>query len=263
MPTIVGMRRRGYTPESIQLFCERIGVSRSDGWIDYALLEQALRDDLDPRAARTVVVLDPVKLVISNWPAGHSEPCTAPVNPHQADAGRREFPLTGEVWVERDDYQQTPTKGFFRLTPGGLVRLKYGYVVRCSGARFDADGTLTEIHAEYLPETRSGTPGADSIKVKGNITWISTAAAVPAEVRLYDRLFLDPQPDAAGKDFLSALNPHSRSIRQGFVEPGTDATAGRRYQFERHGYFIADAIASTADQPVFNRIATLRDTWGK
>ncbi|CAN5409700.1 hypothetical protein BH09PSE6_BH09PSE6_09160 [soil metagenome] len=263
MPTIVGLRRRGYTPESIQLFCERIGVSRSDGWIDYALLEAALRDDLDPRAPRSVAVLDPVKLVITNWPEGLVETCSAPVNPHDAAGPRREFPISLEVWIERDDYLDTPTKGFFRLTPGGLVRLKYGYVIKCTGAVRDAQGALTEVHAEYLPDTRSGTPGADSVKVKGNITWVATGSAVHAEVRLYDRLFDAPHPDAAGKDFLAALNPDSRRIVQAVVEPGIDASAGLRYQFERHGYFIADAVDSTRDKPVFNRIATLRDTWGK
>ncbi len=263
MPTIVGLRRRGYTPESIALFCDRIGVSRSDGWIDYALLEAALRDDLDPRAPRAACILDPVKLVITNWPDELVETCTAPVNPHAPEGARRSFPIGKTLWIERDDYQQTPAKGFFRLTPGGLVRLKYGYVVRCSGATVDDDGRVTEVQAEYLPQTRSGTPGADSVKVKGNITWVHTASAVPAEIRLYDRLFSDPHPDAGDKDFLEALNPKSRHVAHGHLEPGVDPAPGLRYQFERHGYFIADAVDSRLDRPVFNRIATLRDTWGR
>ncbi|NYE24084.1 glutamine--tRNA ligase/YqeY domain fusion protein [Pigmentiphaga litoralis] len=263
LPTIVGLRRRGFTPESIQLLCERTGASKSDSWIDYSLLDQALREDLDPKTDRAVAVLRPVKLVITNYPEGQTEVCSAPRNPHDPDAGRREFPFSRELWIEADDFVETPPKGFFRLFPGNMVRLKYGYVVKCTGCTKDADGNVIEVQAEYLPDTRSGTPGADSVKVKGTITWLSITAAVAAEIRLYDRLFTDPHPDAGGKDFIACLNPNSVEVIRGFVEPGTDATAGKAYQFERYGYFVADRETSTPDAPIFNRTATLKDSWVK
>ena len=263
MPTIVGLRRRGYTPEAIQLFAERIGVSKADGWIDYSVLEQALRDDLDPKAARAVAVLDPIKLVLTNWDADRVEDCNAPVHPHHPEMGRRNFPIGRELWIEREDFVEEPPKGFFRLFPGNTVRLKYGYVVKCTGCTKDADGKIIEVQAEVLPDTKSGTPGADSIKVKGNITWVSAAHAREAEVRLYDRLFSDPQPDAGGKDYLQALNPASKKVVTAYLEPGTGAAPGTRYQFERFGYFIADAVDSSDAKPVFNRIATMKDSWGK
>jgi len=267
MPTLVGLRRRGYTPASIRLLCERGGVSKSNSWTDYADLEQALRDDLDPKAARAFAVLDPVRLVVTNYPADRSDDCTAPVHPHLPERGQRRFPFTRELWIERDDFQESPQKGFFRLfpptadRPGGLVRLKYGYVVRCTGFTKDADGRIVEVHCEYLPETFSGTAGADAVKVKGNIAWISAAHAQAAEVRLYDRLFTEAQPDAGGRDFLQALNPHCKRIVAAFVEPGVRADPGSSFQFERVGYFVADRVDSTIDRPVFNRSATLRDTW--
>ncbi|RYH93647.1 MAG: glutamine--tRNA ligase, partial [Acetobacteraceae bacterium] len=263
LPTIVGLRRRGFTPESIQLLCERTGASKSDSWIDYSLLDQALREDLDPKTDRAVAVLRPVKLVITNYPEGQTEMCSAPRNPHDPEAGRREFPFSRELWIEADDFVETPPKGFFRLFPGNMVRLKYGFVVKCTGCTKDADGKVIEVQAEYLPETRSGTPGADSVKVKGTITWLSTTAAEPAEIRLYDRLFSDPHPDAGGKDFIACLNPNSVEIIQGFVEPGTDASPGKAYQFERYGYFVADRETSTPAAPIFNRTATLKDSWVK
>ena len=263
MPTLAGLRRRGYTPASIRLFCERTGVSKSDSRIDYGLLEQALRDDLDPIAPRSVAVLDPVKLVITNYPAGQSETCTAARNPHDPSAGAREFPFTRELWIERDDFREDPPKKYFRLFPGNMVRLKYAYVVRCTGCTKDADGKVIEVQAEYLPETRSGTPGADSVKVKGNITWVSAEHAIPAEVRMYDRLFADPHPDGGDKDFLACLNPNSMQTVHAWLEPGTEATPGNTWQFERLGYFTADRVLSRADAPVINRIATLRDSWGQ
>src|SRR5690606_5261119 len=189
MPTLVGLRRRGYTPASIRLLCERTGVSKSNSRLDYGLLEQALRDDLDPVAPRSVAILDPLKLVITNYPEGQSEPCTAPRNPHDPQAGNREFPFSRELWTERDDFREEAPKKYLRLFPGNMVRLKYAYVVRCTGFVKDEAGNVTEVHAEYLPDTRSGTPGADSVKVKGNITWVSVQHAVPATIRLYDRLF--------------------------------------------------------------------------
>lgn len=261
LPTLAGLRRRGYTPEAIRLFCERLGVSKADSRIDYSLLEQALRDDLDPKAIRTVAVIDPLKLVITNYPQDQTELCYAPRNPHDPEAGMREFPLSREVWIERDDFREDPPKKYFRLFPGNTVRLKYGYIVRCTGCVKDDQGNVVEVHAEYLPETKSGTPGADSVKVKGNVTWISVAHAIPAEIRMYDRLFLDPHPDSGDKDFLTALNPDSCHIVQGWLEPGNEAIPGTTWQFERLGYFVADREESTVEKPVINRAVTLRDSW--
>ncbi|NMV40431.1 glutamine--tRNA ligase/YqeY domain fusion protein [Ralstonia insidiosa] len=264
MPTLVGIRRRGYTPESIQLFCERVGVSKADSWIDMSILEGAVRDDLDARAPRSVGVLDPVKLILDNVPADFNEPCSAPVHPKQPELGRREFPLTRELWIEREDFTETPPKGYFRLFPGNKVRLRYGYVIECTGCDKDDDGNITAVHANIIPDTKSGTPGADSVKVKGNIHWVSAAHALEAEVRLYDRLFSDPQPDSGDKNFLDALNPDSKKIVTAYLEP-TLATAKPedRFQFERHGYFVADRIDSQPGKPVFNRVVGLKDSWGK
>jgi len=261
MPTLVGLRRRGYSPEALRLFCDRLGASKSDSWIDYSTLEQALREDLDPKVPRTVAVLRPLKLVITNYPEGQQEVCSAPRHPHHPEQGKREFPFARELWIEQDDFMEVPSKGFFRLTPGGLVRLKYGYVVKCTGFTKNEAGEITEVQAEYLPDTKSGTPGADSVKVKGNITWIAADAALAAEFRLYDRLFSDPQPDAGGKDFLTALNPNSVEIVQGYLEPGTVTEAGAQWQVERLGYFVADIVDSTVDHPVINRVTTLKDSW--
>jgi glutaminyl-tRNA synthetase len=263
MPTLVGLRRRGYSPEALRLFCDRLGASKSDSWIDYSTLEQALREDLDPKVPRTVAVLRPLKLVITNYPEGRQEPCSAPRHPHHPEQGKREFPFARELWIEQDDFMEVPTKGFFRLTPGGMVRLKYGYVVKCTGFTKNEAGEVVDVQAEYLPETKSGTPGADSVKVKGNITWIAADAAVAAEFRLYDRLFSDPHPDAGGKDFLAALNPNSVEIVHGYLEPGTVADAGAQWQIERLGYFVADMVDSTAAKPVLNRVTTLKDSWAK
>ncbi|TWG80988.1 glutaminyl-tRNA synthetase [Cupriavidus gilardii J11] len=264
MPTIVGIRRRGYTPESIQLFCDRVGVAKSDSWIDMSTLEGAVRDDLDARAARGVAVLDPLKLILDNYPEGQSEECSAPVHPKQPELGRRVFPLTRELWIEREDFNETPPKGYFRLFPGNKVRLRYGYVIECTGVDKDADGNIVAVHANYLPDTKSGTPGADSVKVKGNIHWVSAAHALEAEVRLYDRLFNDPQPDAGGKNFLDALNPDSKRVVTAYLEPGLrEAKPEDRFQFERHGYFVADRVDSQPGRPVFNRIVGLKDSWGK
>ena len=271
MPTIVGLRRRGYTPESLQLFAERIGVSKADSWIDYSILEGALRDDLDPKAARAMAVLDPVKLVVTNWDelmgAGHLEPCSAPVHPHDADRGRREFMFGKELWVERTDYEETPPKGFFRLFPGNKVRMKYGYVVECTGATKDASGKVTEIQAKLVPDTKSGTPGADAVKVKGNITWVGVADGVKAEVRLYDRLFTVPQPGAGDKDFVEELNPDSLKVVTAYVEPSlANARGDEKFQFERHGYFVADRKDHASERegkPVFNRVTGLKDGWAK
>lgn len=261
LPTLAGLRRRGYTPSAIRLFCERLGVSKADSRIDYSILEQALRDDLDPVADRSVAVLDPVKLVITNYPEGQTELCHAPLNPHDPEGAQREFPFSRELWIERDDFREEPPKKYFRLFPGNTVRLKYGYIVTCTGCVKDEQGNIIEVHAEYLPDTKSGTPGASSVKVKGNITWVSVAHAVPAEIRLYDRLFSDPHPDSGDKNFLDALNPDSCQIVQGWLEPGTVATPEKIWQFERLGFFVADMIESSPEKPVLNRSVTLRDTW--
>ena len=263
MPTLVGLRRRGYTPESLQLFAERIGVSKSDSWIDYSVLEQALRDDQDEKAARSVAVLEPLKLVLTNVASDWEEMCSAPVHPHFPERGRREFPMTRELWVEREDFAEVPPKGYFRLFPGNKVRLKYGYVVECTGCIKDVQGQVIEVQAQLISDTKSGTPGADSVKVKGNITWVSAVHAQRAEVRLYDRLFTEPQPDAGGKNFLEALNPNSKKIVKALIEPGTRPAAGQIVQFERFGYFVADRLDSTPEALVFNRIVTLKDSWGK
>ena len=271
MPTLAGLRRRGYTPESLKLFAERSGVTKSGGWTDYAALDAALRETLDPVAPRAMAVLEPLRLVIENWEevfgsAAHQQACQAPVHPHLPALGQRSFTLGKEIWIERSDFEETPPKGFFRLFPGNKVRLKYGYVIECTGAEKDATGQITRVRARLLPGTQSGTPGADSVKVKGVITWVNTADALPAQVRLYDRLFTEEQPDAGGRDFLTALNPQSLRVARAWVEPTlAKAQAEDRYQFERHGFFVADRREHTVSgrNLVFNRITGLRDSWGK
>jgi glutaminyl-tRNA synthetase len=268
MPTIVGLRRRGYTPESLQLFADRIGVTKSDSWIDYSTLEGCLRDDLDPKAVRAMAVLDPVQLTISNWDevmgVGVLDNCHAPVHPHHPELGQRHFKFGKSLWIERSDYEETPPKGFFRLFPGNKVRLKYGYVIECTGAIKDANGHVTEVLAQLIPDTKSGTPGSDSVKVKGVMTWVAQADAVAAEVRLYDRLFNEANPDAGGKDFLSCLNPDSLKVIQAYVEPAlASSSPDAKFQFERHGYFVADRLDYACDKPVFNRCTGLKDTWSK
>jgi glutaminyl-tRNA synthetase len=269
MPTIAGLRRRGYTPESIRLMCERAGTSKAGGWTDYASLEIALRDDLDPKAPRAMAVLDPVRLVLTNWSetfgdAAHREPCHAPVHPQHPGLGTRDLRLGPELWIERDDFAEVPAKGFFRLFPGNRVRLKYGYVVACTGSEKDDAGKVTRVLATIVADTKSGTPGADAVKVKGTLTWLGTDDALAAEIRLYDRLFVDAHPDTGGKDFKASLNPASKQVVSGFVERSLVAAgAGDRFQFERHGYFVADLVDHGTGRPVFNRTATLRDTWSR
>ena len=268
MPTIVGIRRRGYTPESIRLFCERIGVSKADSWIDMSTLDQALRDDLEVRAPRATAVLKPLKLVVENFDSAASESCSAPRHPQHPDWGNREFHFTKELWIEADDFMQEPVKGFFRLyppigdQPGSRVRLRHGFVVECTGFETDAHGNVTQVNVAYFPDSKSGTPGSNNYKVKGNIHWISAAEAIPAQVRLYDHLFTDPHPDSGDKNFLDAINPHSKQTISAYLEPCMkDAKAEDRFQFERHGYFVADQIESKPGQPVFNRTVSLKDSW--
>ncbi|MBS0445812.1 MAG: glutamine--tRNA ligase/YqeY domain fusion protein [Proteobacteria bacterium] len=269
LPTIAGLRRRGYTPESLQLLAERSGVSKAGGWLDYSTLEIALRDDLDPKAPRASVVLDPLRLKLVDFTEvfgsdAHREPCHAPVHPAKPELGQRDFVLGNEVWIERDDFMETPAKGFFRLFPGNKVRLKYGYVVECTGCEKDAQGVVTAVLAKLVPDTKSGTPGADKVKVKGVVTWVDVATAWPIEVRLYDRLFTEAQPDAGDRDFLSVLNPRSKQVASAYAEPSlASAQPEARYQFERHGYFVADRVDHGVQRPVFNRAVTLKDSWGK
>ena len=264
MPTILGLRRRGYTPEAIQLFCERLGVSKADSWIDYSVLEAALRDDLETKAKRAAAVLDPVKLILDNYPADATEECHAPLHPQHPEWGNRTFPFARELWIEREDFEEQPQKGFFRLFPGNRVRLRYGFVIECTGCDKDATGRITAVHATYFADSKSGTAGSNNYKVKGNIHWVAVPGAVKAEVRLYDRLFTEAQPDGGGRDFLAALNPNSRQVVTAYLEPSLGAAqADERFQFERHGYFVADRVDSKPGVPVFNRAVTLKDTWQK
>jgi glutaminyl-tRNA synthetase len=269
MPTIVGLRRRGYTPEALQLFCERIGVSKADSWIDMSVLEQSLRDDLDPKVERGTAVLSPLKLIIENF-EGDLEWCSAPKHPHHEDWGRREFALTKELWIESDDFMMEPMKGFFRLyppkdgQPGNRVRLRYGFVVECTGFDTDEHGNPIAVRVKYFPDSKSGTPGSADYKVKGNIHWVSVSHAIQAEIRMYDRLFTDSNPASGDKDFLTLLNPDSKKILRAFVEPSLAiANQEQRFQFERHGYFVADRVDYTTDQPVFNFAVGLKDQWKK
>ena len=264
MMTLVGIRRRGFTPESLRLFAERIGVSKADSWIDMSVLEQAVRDDLDVKAPRAVGVLQPLKLIIDNYAEGQTEQCHAPVHPHHPEMGQREFQFSRELWIEQDDFMTEPVKGFFRLFVGNKVRLRHGFVIECTGFDTDANGAVSAVHANYFPDSKSGTEGSNNYKVKGNIHWLSDTDAVPCEVRAYDRLFHDAHPDAGGKDFILALNPDSKHISKGYVEIGlTNAAAETHYQFERLGYFVTDRVDSKAGALVFNRIVGLKDSWGK
>ena len=262
MMTLVGVRRRGFTPESLRLFAERIGVSKADSWIEMGVLEQAVRDDLDAKAPRAVAVLKPLKLIIDNYAEGQTELCHAPVHPHHPEMGQREFLFARELWIEQDDFMMEPIKGFFRLFVGNKVRLRHGFVIECTGFDTNDAGEVIAVHANYFPDSKSGTEGSNNYKVKGNIHWLSDASAIPCEIRVYDRLFNDPHPDAGGKDFLAALNPDSKHTSQGFVESGLANTAPEtHFQFERHGYFVTDQKDSQPGALVFNRIVSLKDGW--
>ena len=264
LPTLVGARRRGYTPEGFRAFAERIGVAKSDSWIDYSVLEDCMRDDLNEKALRRIAVLDPLKLVIDNYPEGQEEDCFAPNHPQKPDLGKRAVPFSRELWIEREDFMEAPAKGYFRLFPGNNVRLRYGFVVKCTGCDKGASGNITAVHCEYFPDSKSGTPGADTYKVKGNIHWVSAKHAYASEVRLFDRLFREPNPGAGDRDYLEDLNPDSKRVIAACLEPALkDAQPEDRYQFERHGYFVADRVDSNPGAPVFNRAVTLKDSWGK
>ena len=263
MPTISGLRRRGYTPASIRNFCERIGVAKRENIIDVGLLEFCIREDLNKTAWRRMAVLDPIKLVITNYLEGKTEMLTGEYNPEAEDGeGSREIPFSNTLWIERDDFMENAPKKFFRLGPGLMVRLKHAYIVKCEDFVKDENGKVTEVHCTYVPESKSG-EDTSGLKVKGTIHWVSVAHAKTVEVRLYDRLFNVENP-AAEEDFKATINPDSlQVIEQAYVEPDLlNAVPGKGYQFIRKGYFTLDS-KSTTDKLVFNRTVTLRDTWAK
>jgi len=265
MPTVSGLRRRGYTPESIRNFADRIGVAKRDNVIDVALLEHSIREDLNKKAPRVMGVLDPLRVVITNFPEGKTEELEAINNPEDESAGTRMIPLSREIYIERDDFMEDPPRKFFRLAPDREVRLRYAYIIKCEEVIKDGDGNILELRCTYDVDTKSGGPAAGR-KVKGTIHWVSAEHALPAEIRLYDRLFINENPDVAeeGKDFKSNLNPDSLEVNMGFVEPSlADALPGSRIQFERRGYFCVDSKDSAAGKLVFNRTVALRDSWSK
>jgi glutaminyl-tRNA synthetase len=266
MPTLSGVRRRGYTPEAIRKFCDRIGVSKYNGVIDISWLEDAVREDLNKKAPRVMGVLRPLKVVIENYPEGQTEELDAVNNPEDPAAGTRKVPFSRVLYIERDDFREYPPKDFFRLAPGKEVRLRYAYFVKCAGVGKDEKtGEVTELRCTYDPATRGG-DAPDGRKVKGTIHWVSAAHAIDAEVRLYDHLFLKPDPDDVpeGKDYIANLNPNSLEvIANAKLEPSlADAPVGGKYQFERLGYFCVDKDSAPGNL-VFNRTVTLRDTWAK
>ena len=251
MPTLAGARRRGYTPEGFRRFAEGIGVSKAHQMIGFEILEQSMRDHLNEIAQRRMAVLDPVKLVIENYPEGKEEICEVPNHPQKPEWGKRPVPFSRELWIEREDFMEVPSKGYFRLFPGNKVRLRYGFVIECIGY----DKASDTVRCRYFEDSKSGTPGADTYKVKGNIHWVSVKHAHAAEVRLYDRLFKAEHPEG-----VEDLNPESKKVITAQLEPALkDALPEERLQFERHGYFVADLV----DTAAFNRTVTLRDSWAK
>ncbi|MFA5367189.1 MAG: glutamine--tRNA ligase/YqeY domain fusion protein [Dehalococcoidia bacterium] len=263
MPTIAGLRRRGYTPEAIRDFCERIGVAKTDSTIDIALLEHCIREDLNKRAPRVMAIVRPLRVVIDNYPEGKTEELDAVNNPEDPSAGTRKVPFSRVLYIEREDFRETPPKGFFRLFPGNEVRLRYAYLIKCVDVVKDNNGEVVELHCTYDPATRGGnTP--DGRKVKGTIHWLSAEHAINAEMRLYDRLLTVENPGDIADGCESVLNPNSLETVCGYVEPSLAGAAPEsRYQFERLGYFCADMKDSTAQRLVFNRTIGLRDTWAK
>jgi glutaminyl-tRNA synthetase len=252
MPTLAGARRRGYTPEGLRSFSERVGVSKANQLVDFSVLEEAMREHLNEIAPRRMAVLDPIKLVIDNYSADKEELAALPNHPQKPDWGKREVPFSRELWIEREDFEPNPPKGYFRLFPGNEVRLRFGYVVKCTGIDHGV------VHCTYHADSKSGTPGADKYKVKGNIHWVSAKHAHCAPVHLYDRLFKAANPGAEG-DFLQDLNPQSKRTIAAQLEPSLQqAQPGESFQFERHGYFIRDREGGA-----FNRTVTLRDSWSK
>jgi glutaminyl-tRNA synthetase len=265
MPTLSGIRRRGYTPAALRSFCDKIGVAKKDSTVDVALLEHCVRDDLNESAVRVMGVLAPLKVVITNYPAERTENLTAQNHPQKPELGERQVPFGREVYIEREDFMEEPAKKFFRLAPGREVRLRYAYFIKCEKVIKDqATGEIIELHCTYDPATLGGS-APDGRKVKGTIHWVSAAHGVPAEVRLYDRLFTEENPDAGEADFKTFVNPESLLVlKDCLVEPSlVNAKPGSHYQFERQGYFCVDSLDSQDGKPVFNRTVTLRDTWEK
>ena len=262
MPTLCGLRRRGYTPHSIRSFCERIGVAKAASTVEYAFLEHCLREDLNDSATRTMAVLHPLRLTVTNYPEGQTEIFEVENHPNHPEMGKREIPFSRDLWIEQDDFMEEKVGKFFRLFPGNEVRLKGAYVVKCTGCVKDADGNVTEVLCEYDPASRGGDP-ADGRKVKSTIHWVEANEAVDAEVRLYSNLFTDPDPDAADKDFLECLNSDSLEILTGCkIERSLAAAkAPESYQFMRLGYFCPDSKDSTPEHPVFNRSVSLKDSY--
>ncbi len=264
MPTLCGLRRRGYTPASILAFCEGNGITKVSGIVEYAFLEHCIRDDLNKNANRVMAVLDPVKLVLDNYPEGQSEQFEVENNPEKPEEGSRSVDFSRELWIERDDFMEVPVPKYNRLYVGGEVRLKGAYIIKCTGCEKDENGNVTVIHADCDMASRGGN-APDGRKVKGTIHWVDSATAVDAEVRVYDNLFTDPAPDAADKDFLEFLNPDSLKVLTGckLEKSLASATPSERYQFMRLGYFCADSRDSAPGHLVFNRTVTLKDSWAK
>ena len=263
MPTLVGLRRRGFTPQSIRAFCETIGVGKSDSFIDMSILEDAVREDLNVRAPRAMAVLRPLKVVIEGYPAGETEQFDAANHPNDPAMGTRKVPFSDTIYIEKDDFQEEPAKGFFRLAPGREVRLRYAYIVRCESVVKDAQGEIVEVRCSYDPGSRGGS-APDGRKIKGTIHWVSAGHAVESEVRLYDRLFSTPNPGGKNEpDYRSSINPKSIETLTGCkLEPSLAGAGGEsHYQFERLGYFCLDSKDARPGSPVFNRTATLRDSW--
>ncbi len=263
MPSLSGMRRRGYTPESIRDFCDRIGITRKNTQIEMGVLENCIRSDLETKTARVMAVLKPLRVVIDNYPKDQVEQLEAPYHPTDPSFGSRQLPFSRVLYIEQDDFREVAPKKFFRLAPGREVRLRYGYFITCQDVLKDKNGDIVELRCTYDPETRGGATPPDGRKVKGTLHWVSASHAITAEVRLYDRLFNQAEPGADGSDFKTALNPNSiETISDAKLEPSL-AKATDRYQFERLGYFCVDNVESSPEALVFNRIVTLRDSWAK
>jgi glutaminyl-tRNA synthetase len=265
MPTIAGLRRRGYTPRAIRTFWKEAGVSKAESIIPMGVLENAVRNDMNDHAPRVMAVLDPIKIVLTNYPEDEEEWLDAPSHPQKPEMGSRSVPLSREIWIERGDFMEDPPRKFFRLRPGGEVRLRNAFIIKCNDLVKDADGNIIEIHCEYDPESRSGLPGA-SRKVKGTIHWVSVAHGVRAEIRLYDRLFNVANPLAdKTRDYLEFLNPDSlQLVSNAVVEPSvSEGEVGDYFQFERVGYFSIDQDSNDSDKPILNRTVSLRDSWAK
>jgi glutaminyl-tRNA synthetase len=264
MPTLMGLRRRGYTPAAVRTFCERIGVGRSDSWIDMSVLEECVREDLNESAPRVLAVLRPLKVVIDNYPVDQIDDFEAANHPQRPEMGSRMVSFSREIFIEQDDFSEDPPKGFFRMSPGNEVRLRYAYIVRCTGVIKDESGSVIEVHCQYDPASRGGS-AADGRKIKGTIHWVSARHALEAEVRLFDRLFTDPNPDRGGVDYKQFLNSDSVEVLPAAkIEAGLSSDdCETRFQFERQGYFRLDPQDSSPGRLIFNRIVTLKDTWSK